>query len=74
MLKNLNTVVYDVKTGRGTLNYLTADTVLVKQLQKTIDHIEQGTESFNQNMEALKQNFLLRKYFKKLEKEQRKEN
>ncbi|UNY97284.1 MlaD family protein [Zhouia spongiae] len=74
LLKNLNTVVYDVKTGRGALYYLTADTVLVKQLQKTIDHIEQGTESFNQNMEALKQNYLFRKYFKKLEKEQRKEN
>ncbi|MBA4057755.1 MAG: MCE family protein, partial [Marivirga sp.] len=29
-----------------------------------------GTARFNQNMEALKSNFLFRGYFKKLEKEQ----
>ncbi|HCW07282.1 MAG TPA: MCE family protein, partial [Cytophagales bacterium] len=30
---------------------------------------EQGTQRFNENMEALKHNFLFRGYFKKQEKE-----
>lgn len=33
-----------------------------------MEHIEKGTEGFNENMEALKHNFLFRGYFKKLEK------
>jgi hypothetical protein len=31
---------------------------------------EVGTDNFNQNMEALKQNFLFRRYFKRLEKKE----
>ncbi|MCQ0110519.1 phospholipid/cholesterol/gamma-HCH transport system substrate-binding protein [Zhouia amylolytica] len=74
LLTNLNLIVYDIKGGKGALKYLTTDTVLVQQLEKTIQNIESGTESFNQNMEALKHNFLFRRYFKKLEKEQEKQN
>ncbi|ETN94922.1 MlaD family protein [Zhouia amylolytica] len=74
LLTNLNLIVYDIKGGKGALNYLTTDTVLVQQLEKTIQNIESGTESFNQNMEALKHNFLFRRYYKKLEKEQEKQN
>ncbi len=69
MTKNLNKVVGDMKNGKGALNYLTADTVLVNQLQNTIKNVDQGVERFNENMEALKHNFLTRGYFKKLEKE-----
>jgi len=33
-----------------------------------LDNIHQGTEGFNQNMEAIKHSFLLRGYFNKLKK------
>jgi phospholipid/cholesterol/gamma-HCH transport system substrate-binding protein len=33
-----------------------------------MENIENGTNGFNQNMEALKQSFLLRKYYKKKKK------
>jgi phospholipid/cholesterol/gamma-HCH transport system substrate-binding protein len=34
--------------------------------------IEEGTERFNENMEAFKHNFLTRGYFKKMAKEEEK--
>ncbi|RRQ50597.1 MCE family protein [Maribacter algicola] len=70
---DLNTLVGDIKTGDGAIGYLSQDTVLVNQLDRTMRNIEQGTERFNENMEALKHNFLTRGYFRKLEKQKKKE-
>ena len=69
MTHNLNSIMEGIKEGDGALNYLSKDTVLVNQLDRTMQNIEQGTERFNENMEALKHNFLTRGYFRKLEKE-----
>lgn len=73
MSKDLSSIVNDIKDGKGALNYLTTDTVLVNQLQNTMLNVDQGVERFNENMEALKHNFLTRGYFRKLEKEEKKE-
>ncbi|WP_420601105.1 MlaD family protein [Flagellimonas sp.] len=72
LLQNLNGTVNQMKEGKGTVNLLVKDTLLANQLQRTMDNIEQGTERFNENMEALKHNFLTRRYFKRQEKESRK--
>lgn len=72
MTQDLNMIMEDIKEGDGAINYLSKDTVLVNQLDRTMQNIEEGTERFNENMEALKHNFLTRGYFKKLEKEQKK--
>ena len=71
MMKDLKTVVDDMKEGDGTAGLLLTDTLLRQSLFQSAKNIEQGTDRFNQNMEALKTNFLFKKYFKKLEKEQR---
>lgn len=71
-VKNLNTVVGNIKDGKGAINYLATDTTLVNQLQNTMKNVDQGVSRFNENMEALKHNFLTRGYFKKQEKEQKK--
>ncbi len=71
--KNLNIVLKDVKEGKGALNYLANDPKLVKNIDSTMNSIKQGTDRFNQNMEALKHNFLFRGYFKKMEKENKKQ-
>ncbi len=68
----LNITARDIKkeinSGKGTLNYLLKDSSSVMKLQSTLTNIEKGTEAFNQNMEALKHNFLFRGYFRKQEK------
>jgi phospholipid/cholesterol/gamma-HCH transport system substrate-binding protein len=62
----------DVNTGRGLVNALLKDSMMVIKLNTSLDNIQKGTDGFNQNMEALKHNFLLRGYFKKLEKQKEK--
>lgn len=74
MTQDLNTVIKGVKEGDGAISYLSKDTTLVNQLNRTMQHIEQGTQGFNENMKALKHNFLTRGYFRKLEKEQQKDS
>lgn len=70
--KNLDSVLKGVVYGKGALHYLTEDQSLVKNIDSTMNNIKEGTDRFNQNMEALKHNFLFRGYFKKLEKEEKK--
>ena len=67
--ENLNEVMKNVSEGEGALNYLTNNPDLVKNIDSTTISIKEGTERFNQNMEALKHNFLFRGYFKKKERE-----
>ncbi len=73
MTHDLNTIIGGIKDGDGAINYLSKDSVLVNQLDRTMQSIEQGTERFNENMKALKHNFLTRGYFRKLEKQEKKE-
>ncbi|MEW7289921.1 MlaD family protein [Aquimarina sp. 2304DJ70-9] len=70
--EDLNIVVKDIKEGKGALNYLANNPVLVKNIDSTMNSIKEGTDRFNQNMEALKHNFLFRGYFKKMEKKKEK--
>tara|TARA_R110002167_G_scaffold125448_14_gene305616 strand:+ start:843 stop:1826 length:984 start_codon:yes stop_codon:yes gene_type:complete len=73
MTTDLNSVIGNAKQGEGAIKYLSNDTTLVNQLKKTLENVEQGTERFNENMEALKHNFLTRGYFKKQEKQRERE-
>lgn len=62
----------DVRQGQGPANLLMKDSLAAARLQNTLGHLEEGTARFSENMEALKHNFLLRRYFRKLEKEAKK--
>ena len=73
VITNLNSVVLDVKNGKGTVNYMINDTILVNNIDETMKNVKEGSARLNENMEALKHNFLFRSYFKKLERQQRKE-
>ena len=72
VITNMDEAITNVKEGEGALNYLSNDAEFVKSLKETIENINEGTDKFNQNMEALKHNFLTRSYFRKLEREQKK--
>lgn len=72
IISNLNVTINNVKEGKGAINYLSNDEAFVNQLEETIKNINEGTDKFNQNMEALKHSSLTRRYFKKLEREEEK--
>lgn len=73
VIDNLNETITNFKEGEGALNYITNDTTLVKNLKESIDNINEGTDKFNENMEALKHNFLTRGYFRKLERQEKRD-
>jgi phospholipid/cholesterol/gamma-HCH transport system substrate-binding protein len=64
----LKTTVRKIETGQGPASMLLSDSTSAEKLKQTILNIEQGTSRFNEDMEALKHNFLFRKYFKEQEK------
>ena len=66
--KNLEEYIQEIKSGKGALNHLTQDEVFVKNIDSTMINIKEASEKLNENMEALKHNFLFRGYFKKLER------
>lgn len=68
---NLNATIRNAKEGKGAINYLSNDSTLVKNIDSTMTNINKASYNLNQNMEALKHNFLFRGYFKKLEKQKK---
>jgi phospholipid/cholesterol/gamma-HCH transport system substrate-binding protein len=58
----------DIDSGSGVAQALVRDTAWVYKVGTILENIRAGTDGFNQNMEALKHNFLFRGYFKKLER------
>ncbi|HEU0111451.1 MAG TPA: MCE family protein, partial [Flavisolibacter sp.] len=69
----IESVNNEINNGDGTVNALLKDKQLTQRLNNSLQNIEQGTQAFNENMEALKHNFLFRGYFKKLENQRKKE-
>jgi phospholipid/cholesterol/gamma-HCH transport system substrate-binding protein len=72
MMRNMETIINGLQEGEGTAGLLLADTALRNTLVRSGQNVEQATERLNQNMEAMRSHFLLRGYYKKLEKEQEK--
>jgi len=71
--KLVNSLDQRLKSDKGSLQVLLSDTAFARNLSTTMDNLQKGTDGFNQNMEALKHNFLFRGYFKSLEKKKKKE-
>jgi phospholipid/cholesterol/gamma-HCH transport system substrate-binding protein len=57
----------------GNANAVVTDSALSANLAASLENIRKGTAAFNENMEAMKHNFLFRGYFKKQEKEAQKQ-
>ena len=69
----LKATVDEMKSGQGTAGLLLTDSAFRANLFRSSANIQQGTDRFNENMEALKKNFLFRRYFRKLEKKRSRE-
>lgn len=70
-VKNINN---EIDSGKGPLNALLKDTLMVANINKSLDNIQKGANGFNDIMEAVKHSFLFRGYFKKLEKQRQKDS
>lgn len=75
-IHNANQTITNVKDGKGAINYLSNDPGLVTKIDRTIGHLDSTViqinnagAKLNENLEALKNTWLLRKYFKNKEKE-----
>ena len=73
LTSRLNDLVGGLQDGQGTLGMLLRDTAVAEEIRHGLKHLDSGLVKFDENMEALKHNWLTRGYFKKLEKQQAKE-
>ena len=72
VIDNINDIAIEINEGKGTLNYIINDTILVQNIDSTMINIKEGSIKLNEDLEALKHNFLFRGYFKKLERQKKK--
>ncbi|KAA3621046.1 MAG: MCE family protein [Flavobacterium sp.] len=71
--ENLEQYMGEIQEGEGALNYLIKDEAFAQNMDSTLQNIKESSRRLNENMEALKHNFLFRGYFKKLERQRKKE-
>ena len=69
---SIQLVLRTLKEGEGTLPMLLSDSVAAGDLRQTFQNLNEGTALFKENMEAMRSNWLFRKYFKDQEKQQKK--
>lgn len=72
VIANLDATILNIKQGKGAINYLANDPELVRKIDSTMTNINQASLKLNENMEAMRHNFLFSGYFKKQEKEKAK--
>lgn len=68
----LGEIMIKINSGEGTLGRLIRDSTLATNLDITVVNLKESSVGMNENMEALKHNFLFRGYFKKKAKEEEK--
>lgn len=66
--QQLKELTHDLNDRKGSIGVLLSDTATAQKLKQSISNIEQGSGRFSENMEALKRNVLLRKYYRKQKK------
>lgn len=65
----LSETITNINHGEGTIGVLINDTILAENIRQTIFYLNKSSIGLNQNMKALKSNFLFRGYFKRKVKE-----
>ncbi len=58
----------DINSGKGPIHSVLKDSAMAATINQSLINIQNGTDGFNANMEALKHSFLFRGYFRRLEK------
>jgi phospholipid/cholesterol/gamma-HCH transport system substrate-binding protein len=74
MSRDLKEVIAKFNDKNNAIGVLLADSAFANKLRVTLSNAQSASVKLDQNMEALKHNFLLRGYFKKQEKAKAKKN
>lgn len=61
-------IVWNLNHGNGTLGRLINDSSIANNLESTMHNLKTSSKSLDQNMNAVKKSFLLKRYFKKKQK------
>ncbi len=69
----LGEIMVKINSGEGTLGMLIQDTTMAYNLDRTLINLKQSSRGLDENMEALKHNFLFRRYFRKQAEKEEKE-
>jgi phospholipid/cholesterol/gamma-HCH transport system substrate-binding protein len=69
---DFSSVSKKIKNGEGAIGTILMDTSFVHNLNRSMLNIKNGSQGLDDNMEALKHSIFLKKYFKKKEKEAKK--
>jgi phospholipid/cholesterol/gamma-HCH transport system substrate-binding protein len=62
-------IMTKVNSGSGTLGRFIQDTTIANNINQTIMYLKKSSKGLNENMDAAKENFLFRGYYKRKEKE-----
>jgi len=65
-------IMIKINSGSGTIGRLIQDSTIAENLNQTIENLKSGSKGLDENMNAAKENFLLKGYFNKKEKAARK--
>jgi phospholipid/cholesterol/gamma-HCH transport system substrate-binding protein len=63
-------IVIKINTGQGLLGQLIHDSTITRNINATIENLKSSSQGLEENMEAAKNNILLRGYFKKKAREE----
>lgn len=66
--RTVDALLQNLEQNEGLLTTLLQDSVLSQDLQATMHNLEQGTQKFDENMQALQYSWPFKKFFKKQEK------
>lgn len=61
----LGKIMTQINSGEGTLGMLIRDSTTANTLTETLTNLKESSQGLNENMEALKHNFLFRGYFRR---------
>jgi phospholipid/cholesterol/gamma-HCH transport system substrate-binding protein len=62
-------IMININSGNGTLGRLIKDSTIAENLNQTVRNLKKSSSGLNENMNAAKENFLFRGYYKRREKE-----
>ncbi|MES2285508.1 MAG: MlaD family protein [Bacteroidota bacterium] len=66
---DISSIMGKIRKGDGSVGNLLTDTTFIHNLNQSVKSINDAAKGFDENMEALKHTILLRRYYKKQDKE-----
>jgi phospholipid/cholesterol/gamma-HCH transport system substrate-binding protein len=66
--QQLAEIMFNINSGSGTLGRLIQDSTIAENFDETLLNLKRSSKGLNENMNAAKENFLLKGYYKRKEK------